>query len=124
MIHKVVSLEPELQISAFPDPEMFCQNGVPRCLPISAHARKVFRECTYMACQLLCRRRHKSSRRIEPAVHASLIARQWNIVQVAIEDDVAEAQRRSALVSENSVNLPSADHIIDRPGQTRGKHPP
>ena len=45
---------------------------------------------------------------IEPPVGGPLAAGERNVVQVAVENDVAEAERRAALISEDIVHLPAA----------------
>src|SRR5262249_39983647 len=67
-----------------------------------------------VARELLRRCGDETSGGVEPLVGRPLIARQRNVLQVAKEDDVAEALRRTALVREDRVDLPTSPDRVER----------
>ncbi len=87
-------------------------------LIVTAQAAEPQREESHVAGELLRCVAVEPGVNVEPAIHIALIIRQREIVDVTVENDIAETDGRSRLTLDNVGHLPAADEGIGPPRQT------
>ena len=116
MVERVQRVEPSS--SVFPAICVFLMSDRSKLLTLSVpDVLEAQRERAHVRSQLLRRDLVEPGVGVEPARQRPLARRQRDVVDVAGEDDVAEAEREAALVGVDARELPAADqrrdHAVD-----------
>lgn len=124
MVHRVLSFRPQLQSETFPQPECFESGHVKVVHTRVADTRETQRERTDIRDQLLGGVALEAGVDIEPLLHAALIARQRNVLDIASEDDVAPIEGSAAAGHVNTLYRPAAEDMVDHAGRAGQPAPP
>src|SRR5437016_6276432 len=117
MVPRVVDFGAELKTHGLANGEVLDRREVPACPSIAADAAEEQREGSQVLIQLLTRHAIEAGVHIEPLAHVALVLGERNVLDIAIEDGVAEAERSARLAKHDSVQLPAAGHELRGAGK-------
>src|SRR5262245_2971818 len=124
VVEQVERLGAEAGVDALGDVELFAQRKVPALLVVSAQAAEPQREGAHVAGQLLRRVAVEAGVGVEPAINVALIPFEFEVLDVAGEYHIAEADRRPRLALHDEGDLPAADESVGAARQVAGELAP
>lgn len=120
-VPRIVGVGAELCLEGFADGEVLHDGEIPTVLAIAADAAEAERGLAVVAGELLVGVAVEAGIDVEPAIDVALRGGERDVLNVADEDGVAEAERASGLDCHHCADLPAAGKEVDGLGHSAGE---
>src|SRR5574340_1704723 len=109
MVRRVQKLPPELELDVFMYGRIFDDGEIQRIQAVSADPREARGKGAKVVAELLRAGPLETGVHVEPAVDGPLAFRDHDVVEIAVEDSITEAQRLPGLPAVDTLHLPTAE---------------